>query len=130
MAQFSVNASRFDPYKNFKFRVKWDGRYVAGKPSIQPVDPPFVTDDFTRGAAEMGGWDTSAGSFANTMIAAAQAAVAAETDTAHAGISVIRHSRNHGNIRSDGMAGSADRAVNLDQRPRISKAVADDQLRP
>jgi phage tail-like protein len=30
MASFSVNATRFDPYKNFKFRVKWDGRYVAG----------------------------------------------------------------------------------------------------
>jgi phage tail-like protein len=30
MAQFSVNAARFDPYKNFKFRIKWDGRYVAG----------------------------------------------------------------------------------------------------
>jgi phage tail-like protein len=30
MAEFSVNTSRFDPYKNFKFRVKWDGRYVAG----------------------------------------------------------------------------------------------------
>jgi phage tail-like protein len=30
VAQFSVNAQRFDPYKNFKFRVKWDGRYVAG----------------------------------------------------------------------------------------------------
>jgi phage tail-like protein len=30
MAQFSVNTHRFDPYKNFKFRVKWDGRYVAG----------------------------------------------------------------------------------------------------
>jgi phage tail-like protein len=30
MAEFSVNANRFDPYKNFKFRVKWDGRYVAG----------------------------------------------------------------------------------------------------
>lgn len=30
MAQFSVNAHRFDPYKNFKFRVRWDGRYVAG----------------------------------------------------------------------------------------------------
>lgn len=30
MAQFSVNAQRFDPYKNFKFRVKWDGRHVAG----------------------------------------------------------------------------------------------------
>ena len=30
MAQFTVNATRFDPYKSFKFRVKWDGRYVAG----------------------------------------------------------------------------------------------------
>ena len=30
MAQFSVNGQRFDPYKNFKFRVKWDGRFVAG----------------------------------------------------------------------------------------------------
>jgi phage tail-like protein len=32
MAQFSVNTQpqRFDPYKNFKFRVKWDGKYVAG----------------------------------------------------------------------------------------------------
>ncbi len=30
MAQFTVNPNRFDPYKNFKFRVKWDGKYVAG----------------------------------------------------------------------------------------------------
>jgi phage tail-like protein len=30
MAQFSVNARRFDPYKNFKFRVRWDGKEVAG----------------------------------------------------------------------------------------------------
>lgn len=30
MAQFSVNPLRFDPYKNFKFRIKWEGRYVAG----------------------------------------------------------------------------------------------------
>lgn len=30
MAEFTVNATRFDPYKNFKFRVKWDGKYVAG----------------------------------------------------------------------------------------------------
>ena len=29
MAQFSVNTQRLDPYKNFKFRVKWDGKYVA-----------------------------------------------------------------------------------------------------
>jgi phage tail-like protein len=30
MAQFPNNPTRFDPYKNFKFRVKWDGKYVAG----------------------------------------------------------------------------------------------------
>jgi phage tail-like protein len=30
MAQFTVNPNRFDPYKNFKFRIKWDGKYVAG----------------------------------------------------------------------------------------------------
>ncbi len=30
MAQFTVNTTRFDPYKNFKFRVKWDNEYVAG----------------------------------------------------------------------------------------------------
>jgi phage tail-like protein len=30
MAQFTVNPNRFDPYKKFKFRVKWDGKYVAG----------------------------------------------------------------------------------------------------
>jgi phage tail-like protein len=34
MAQFSVNAQRFDPYKNFKFRIKWDGKYVAGVSKI------------------------------------------------------------------------------------------------
>ena len=34
MPQFSVNAQRFDPYQNFKFRVKWDGRYVAGVSKI------------------------------------------------------------------------------------------------
>ena len=30
MAEFTVNPTRFDPYKNFKFRVKWDGHYIAG----------------------------------------------------------------------------------------------------
>ncbi len=30
MSQFTVNASRFDPYKNFKFRIAWDGHPVAG----------------------------------------------------------------------------------------------------
>jgi phage tail-like protein len=34
MARFTVNPGRFDPYKNFKFRVKWDGRYVAGVSAV------------------------------------------------------------------------------------------------
>jgi phage tail-like protein len=37
MAKFSVNATRFDPYKNFKFRVKWDGRYVAGVSKVSAL---------------------------------------------------------------------------------------------
>lgn len=37
MAQFSVNAQRFDPYKNFKFRIKWDGRYVAGVSKVSSM---------------------------------------------------------------------------------------------
>lgn len=30
MAEFTANPQRVDPYKNFKFRLKWDGKYVAG----------------------------------------------------------------------------------------------------
>lgn len=30
MAQFTVNTHRFDPYKNFKFQILWDGAVVAG----------------------------------------------------------------------------------------------------
>jgi phage tail-like protein len=30
MSEFPVNPTRLDPYKNFKFRVKWDGKYIAG----------------------------------------------------------------------------------------------------
>jgi len=37
MAEFTVNSTRFDPYKNFKFRVKWDGKYVAGISHISPL---------------------------------------------------------------------------------------------
>jgi phage tail-like protein len=34
---FNVNPHRFDPYKQFKFRVKWDGRYVAGVSRVSPL---------------------------------------------------------------------------------------------
>jgi phage tail-like protein len=37
MPPFSVNPTRFDPYKNFKFRVRWDGRYVAGVSKVSAL---------------------------------------------------------------------------------------------
>jgi len=37
MAEFTANPQRFDPYKNFKFRVKWDGRYVAGVSKVSAL---------------------------------------------------------------------------------------------
>ena len=37
MAEFPVNPQRFDPYKQFKFRVKWDGRYVAGVDKVSAL---------------------------------------------------------------------------------------------
>jgi phage tail-like protein len=35
--QFTVNATRVDPYKNFKFRVKWDNLYVAGVSKVSAL---------------------------------------------------------------------------------------------
>jgi phage tail-like protein len=37
MVEFTVNPTRFDPYKNYKFRIKWDGRYVAGLSKISAL---------------------------------------------------------------------------------------------
>lgn len=37
MAEFVVNPNRVDPYKTFKFRVKWDGRYVAGVSKVSSL---------------------------------------------------------------------------------------------
>jgi phage tail-like protein len=37
MAKFTVNPARYDPYKNFKFRIKWDGRYVAGVSKVSAL---------------------------------------------------------------------------------------------
>lgn len=37
MAEFTVNPQRFDPYKNFKFLVVWDGRVVAGISKISAI---------------------------------------------------------------------------------------------
>ena len=37
MAEFTVNPGRHDPYKNFKFRVKWDGAYIPGISRFSPL---------------------------------------------------------------------------------------------
>ena len=37
MAQFPINTHRIDPYKNFKFRVKWDGQVVAGVSKVSAL---------------------------------------------------------------------------------------------
>jgi len=38
MPEFPVNPTRFDPYKNFKFRLKWDGKYVAGVSRVSGLE--------------------------------------------------------------------------------------------
>lgn len=37
MPQFTVNTTRVDPYKNFKFRVKWDRQVVAGVSKVSAL---------------------------------------------------------------------------------------------
>jgi phage tail-like protein len=37
VAQFTVNPTRFDPYKLFMFRVRWDGEYVAGVSKVSAL---------------------------------------------------------------------------------------------
>lgn len=37
MPQFTINTTRFDPYKNYKFRLKWEGRFVAGVSKISAL---------------------------------------------------------------------------------------------
>ena len=34
MSQFTVKTNSVDPYKKFKFRIKWDGKVVAGVSKI------------------------------------------------------------------------------------------------
>ena len=49
MPQFSVNATRFDPYRNFKFRVKWDGEYVAGLSKCSALKKTTEVVDWREG---------------------------------------------------------------------------------
>ncbi|MES2155569.1 MAG: phage tail protein [bacterium] len=50
MAQFTAESKRFDPYKNFKFRVKWDGKYVAGVHKVGALKRHTEAIDWREGA--------------------------------------------------------------------------------
>jgi len=49
MAEFPANPKRFDPYKNFKFRVKWDGKYVAGISKVSALKRTTEVVKFREG---------------------------------------------------------------------------------
>ena len=49
MPPFSVNPNRLDPYKNFKFRVKWDGRTVAGVSRVSALKRSTEVIEYREG---------------------------------------------------------------------------------
>jgi phage tail-like protein len=49
MARFTVNATHSDPYKDFKFRVKWDGRYVAGVSKVSALKRTVEVVEYREG---------------------------------------------------------------------------------
>jgi phage tail-like protein len=49
MPLFSVNTTRFDPYRNFKFRIKWDGEDVAGLSKCSALKKTTEVVDWREG---------------------------------------------------------------------------------
>jgi phage tail-like protein len=49
MGPLDVTVQRFDPYKNFKFRIKWDGRYVAGVRKVSALKRTTEVVDHREG---------------------------------------------------------------------------------
>lgn len=49
MPQFSVNTHRFDPYRNFKFKIKWDNQYVAGLNKCSALKKTTEVTDWREG---------------------------------------------------------------------------------
>jgi phage tail-like protein len=52
--KFPLNPTRLDPYRNFKFRIKWDGVYVAGVSKVSTLKRTTEVIEFRDGS------DTSA----------------------------------------------------------------------
>lgn len=49
MPTFPANPQRLDPYKNFKFRIKWDGKFVAGVSSVSALRRTTEVISFREG---------------------------------------------------------------------------------
>lgn len=49
MSEYDANARRVLPYKNYKFRVKWDGRYVAGVTKVSALRRTTETIEHREG---------------------------------------------------------------------------------
>jgi len=49
MPGFVVNPHRIDPYKNFKFRVQWDGRYVLGVSHVSALRRTTAVVEYREG---------------------------------------------------------------------------------
>ena len=54
MATFKPTGHRFDPYKSFRFRVKWDGRYVAGISKVSALKRTTEVVEHRDGGAPWG----------------------------------------------------------------------------
>jgi phage tail-like protein len=50
MTKAKARLSRFDPYKNFRFRIKWDGRYVAGISKMTALKRSTEVVEFREGS--------------------------------------------------------------------------------
>ncbi len=49
MAKFTVNSERFDPYRNFKFKIKWGDSYVAGLNKCSALKKTTESVDWREG---------------------------------------------------------------------------------
>ncbi len=49
MPKFTVNSYRYDPYRNFKFKIKWDGQYVAGLSKCSPLKKTTEMTEWREG---------------------------------------------------------------------------------
>jgi len=53
--EFTVNTQRYDPYLNYRFKVMWDGRYVAGINKVSALKRVTAFAENRRGAEPGGG---------------------------------------------------------------------------